>query len=139
MPLIIKNIQRVDDQNCLYSVQINDQPVLAQFVHNRSQGVSKCLRAAAQAVDGGKLSPDFIAGVQWAINQMQDDAHSLSEIRDTYIESQKTGVHGGRRITPEFAKVSARNFHERSDAVYLAADYIEKLLQKKQFRPLVKS
>lgn len=130
MPLIIKNIGGRGNGVCEYTVQINDQPVMSHFQHDRSKPVSECLRAAARSVETDKHNSDFIAGVKWAINQLQNDAHDLSEIRDGYIEAQRTGIHGGRKIDPNFAKASAKNFHERSDAVWLAAEYIEKQIEK---------
>lgn len=129
MPLIIKNIQQISATESLYSVQINDQTALATFVHNRSQGVSACLRDAAKAVDGNKVSPDFMNGVRWAINQLNNEAFDLSAIRDSYIEAKKTGLHNGRRIKPEFATACVSEFKARSDSLYVASENLEKALK----------
>lgn len=69
-------------------------------------------------------SAEFIAGARWAIAQFEIEAHDLSDIRDGYIEAKMTGTHGGRRIPPDMAKTFAGNFHERSDALFLAAEHV---------------
>lgn len=67
---------------------------------------------------------DFWRGVQWAANQIESEAHDLSGVRDGYIEARKTGEHAGRRISEAMAKEFAMKFHERSDALFMAADSI---------------
>lgn len=72
----------------------------------------------------------FVAGMLKAVERLRDEAHDLYDIRDGYIEAQRTGMHGGRRITPEMAKEFAVKFRERAEAVYMAADNIEREARK---------
>lgn len=53
MPVVIKNISKHDGSNlaCEYEVRINYGPVLGRFKHWRHEGLAKCLRLAADAVD----------------------------------------------------------------------------------------
>lgn len=53
MSIIITNVSTHDDVYGLnqYVVRINNQPVIAQFDHTRSEGLAACLRRAADAVD----------------------------------------------------------------------------------------
>lgn len=60
-----------------------------------------------------------------AKNALENEAFDLQEIRDGYIEAQKTGKHAGRNIAKDQAKMYAAQFHERSDAVYMAAEHAE--------------
>ncbi len=136
MPLIIRNISDGPTPIQRYSVGVNDQPTIAQFSFDRSLPMGDCLRAAAAAVDvaqgrAGKPNADFWAGVAWAVNQLRGEGADLLDIRDGYIEARTTGVHGGRKIDPNFAKECAVKFGERSDAVYMAADSLQRAVDEK--------
>lgn len=53
MAVVINNISRHGDLRGLnqYEVRINNDPVIARFSHVRSDGLSGCLRKAADAVE----------------------------------------------------------------------------------------
>lgn len=53
----------------------------------------------------------------------------LSNIRDDYIEAQRSGRHGGRRIRPEAARQYAHDFGERADATRQCAELVRSLSQ----------
>jgi len=60
MSVIITNISDHDGSAKIsrYSVRINDGPVIATFVHWRPDGLAKCLRNAADAVEkSGHVNP----------------------------------------------------------------------------------
>lgn len=131
MPLIISNIGGRGNGVCEYTLRVNDQPIIAHFQHDRSKPIPECLRAAARAMETDQKNSDFLAGVHWAINQFENEAYDLQGIRDGYIEAKTTGVHAGRKIDPKFAKACAKQFHERSDAVFMAAESLTKQIGPK--------
>lgn len=49
---------------------------------------------------------------------LEDWGVELNATREGYIEAVGSGVHAGRRIAPETAKAFAREFRQRSEAVY---------------------
>lgn len=53
MSVVITNVSDHDgaDEISAYTVRINNGPIIARFMHWRSDGLAKCLRLAASAVD----------------------------------------------------------------------------------------
>lgn len=61
MSVIITNVSDHDgaDEISAYTVRINNGPIIARFMHWRSDGLAKCLRIAADAVEATDSSNPF--------------------------------------------------------------------------------
>lgn len=60
MAIIIRNMSEHDGSEHLsvYTVRINNDPVIATFGHFRPDGLAECLRLAAMAVDAALPASD---------------------------------------------------------------------------------
>ncbi len=68
MAVVIQNVtegERPDSEPHDYVVRINNQMPIARFQHIRDEGLSTCLRKAADAVDDYQLSAHYAQCMPW--------------------------------------------------------------------------
>jgi hypothetical protein len=111
-----------DDDNCPYShLPLTWEQAAKNAAHRASTAeterdaaraeVERLREAMASAVDR-KAAASFVQ------NWLETWAAALAETRDEYIVAQRTGIMGKRRISPDDARAFAKQFRERSDAVW---------------------
>lgn len=75
-------------------------------------------------VETGRDPVTVEACAKVATKVLEDEAHDLESIRDSYIVARKTGKHAGRRIPDEMALQFAGDFRSRSDAVFQVLPFV---------------
>lgn len=63
-----------------------------------------------------------------ARNNLENWASDLDDTKDSYIEARRTGIHAGRRISPEMAKQFAGEFRQRAEAVQESVEHTVKAI-----------